>query len=79
MRTVLRRKRHDPRLRPCESAGELGEDRQVSVQPNPFQPTDAKRSERPFVLQAAELALDPGRASRSAGSHAGSAGAGGRP
>jgi hypothetical protein len=38
----------------------LGEDRQVGVQPNPVQPSDAQRGERPVVLPA-ELTLD-GRA-----------------
>jgi hypothetical protein len=29
--------------RSTERAGELGEDRQIGVQPNPIQPTDAER------------------------------------
>ena len=29
--------------RPCERAGELGEDRQVGVEPDPIKPTDAER------------------------------------
>jgi hypothetical protein len=44
-----------------ERAGELGEDRQVGVQSNPFQATDAKRRERPIVLQPPEFALDAPR------------------
>lgn len=58
------------RARPREGAGELGEDRQVGVQPDPIQSTDAERGERPIVLEAAELALDGGAAavkSREAG------------
>ena len=48
---------HNGRLT-TERAHELGEDGQVGVQPNPVQVTDEKRSERPVVLQSAELALD---------------------
>jgi hypothetical protein len=43
---------------PAERAGELGEDRQIGVQPDPIQSTNAARSERPFVLEASELALN---------------------
>jgi hypothetical protein len=43
---------------PAERAGELGEDRQIGVQPDPIQSTDAERSERPYVLEASELALN---------------------
>jgi hypothetical protein len=43
---------------PAESAGELGEDGQVGVQPNPIKSTDAKRSERPFTLELTALPLD---------------------
>src|SRR4051812_8292420 len=39
-------------------ARELGEDRQVGVQPDAVQTTDAKRGERPLILEATELALD---------------------
>jgi hypothetical protein len=45
-----------------ERAGELGEDRQVGVQPNAVQSTDAERRERPLMLEAAELPLDGGAA-----------------
>ncbi len=45
-----------------ELTGELGEDRQVRVQPDPIQTTDAERGERPLVLQPPELALDGGAA-----------------
>jgi len=42
---------HEPDgSRPTERAGELGEDRQVGVQPNPIQATDGKRSQRPLAL-----------------------------
>ena len=40
-----------------ERGGELGEDRQVGEEPDPIQSTDAERGERPFVLEASELAL----------------------
>ena len=40
-----------------EGAGEFGEDRQIGVQPNPVQPTDAEGHKRPFVLEATELPL----------------------
>jgi phage baseplate assembly protein W len=43
---------------PVKRAGELGEDRQIGVQPDPIQSTEAERSERPFVLGASELALN---------------------
>jgi hypothetical protein len=45
-----------------QRGGELREDRQIGVQPNPVQPTDAERGERPIVLEASELALDGGAA-----------------
>ena len=52
----------DGRLRgdrhPAKSGCELREDRQVGVQRDSLDPTHAQRQERPFVLQAAELALD---------------------
>ena len=44
--------------RSTERAGELGEDRQVGVKPNPIQTTDAERQQRPLMLEAAELPLD---------------------
>jgi hypothetical protein len=44
--------------RSAERAGELGEDRQVGVELHAVQSTNAKRGERPVVLQAPELALD---------------------
>jgi hypothetical protein len=43
---------------PAERAGELGEDRQIGVQPDPIQSTDTEQSERPLVLEASELALN---------------------
>jgi phage baseplate assembly protein W len=43
---------------PVELAGERGEDRQIGVPPDPIQSTDTGRSERPFVLEASELALN---------------------
>jgi hypothetical protein len=46
----------------AESTSELGEDREVGVQPNPIQSTNAQRGERPLVLGASELALDSGPA-----------------
>ena len=49
--------------RPGEGAGQLGEDGQVGVKLDPLKATDAQRGERPFVLQAAELALNSGAAS----------------
>ena len=53
----LRHHRADASL-PAERAGELGEDRQIGVQPNPIQATNAERSERPLVLETSELALN---------------------
>jgi hypothetical protein len=44
----LRRERYGARSREC--AGELGEDRQVGVQPDPIQPANAKGSQRPIVF-----------------------------
>lgn len=44
--------------RPCEGAGQLGKDCQVSVQPHAVDAPDAQRRERPVVLEAAKLALD---------------------
>jgi signal transduction histidine kinase len=41
-----------------QRAGELGEDRQVSVQPDAIQTTDAQREQCPFVLEVAELPFD---------------------
>jgi hypothetical protein len=54
-----------------EPAGELGEDRQIGVQPNPIQTTDAEGSKRLLGLEAPELALygsAPTVESREAGS-----------
>jgi hypothetical protein len=48
--------------RPGESAGELGEDREVGVKLDALKPTDAERDKRPFVLEASELSLDGGAA-----------------
>ena len=62
----------------AEGAGELGEDRQVGVQPNAIQPTDAKRGERPFMLEATELAFNGGTATEERGV-ARDQGAGGKP
>jgi hypothetical protein len=42
----VRRERYGSR----ERAGELGEDRQVGVEPDPFQATDAERTQRPLVF-----------------------------
>jgi hypothetical protein len=36
----------------------LGEDREIGVEPDPIQPTDAQRSERPLVRETTELALN---------------------
>jgi hypothetical protein len=44
--------------RSTERAGELGEDGQVGMEPNPIQAMDAERGKRPVVLEASELALD---------------------
>jgi hypothetical protein len=52
----LRRKRYA--ASPAKRAGELGEDRQVGVQPDPIQSTHAQRRERPFVLGPSKLPLD---------------------
>ena len=41
-----------------QRAGQLGEDGQVSVEPNPLDPTDAERKQRPLILEPSELALD---------------------
>jgi hypothetical protein len=41
-----------------EGASKLREDRQVGMETNPVDATDPQRSERVFVLQPAELALD---------------------
>ena len=38
---VLRRERHGPRS--AERAGELGEDRQVGMEPNPLDPAHPER------------------------------------
>lgn len=45
-----------------EGAGEGGEDRQVGVERDPIQSTNAKRKQGPFILEPAELALDGGAA-----------------
>jgi hypothetical protein len=50
---LLRRERYC--ARPGESAGELGEDRQVGVKLDPLKTTDSKR---PLVLEPTELPLD---------------------
>src|SRR4051794_9208043 len=49
-----------PCSRAVERAGELGEDRQVGVEPYPVDPANPERCERPVVLEASELALDCG-------------------
>jgi two-component system nitrate/nitrite response regulator NarL len=45
---------------PClgKGARQLGEDRQICVQPHSIQAADAGREQRPFVLEPAELPLD---------------------
>ena len=52
------RRRCRSNARAPESAAELGEDRQVGMKPDPFDPSHAEREQRPLVLQAPELALD---------------------
>lgn len=41
-----------------KATGQLGEDRQVGMEPDPIEPSDAELGERPFVLEPSELALD---------------------
>jgi hypothetical protein len=41
-----------------QRASQLGEDRQIGVQPNAVQSAHAKRRERPLVLETPELTLD---------------------
>jgi hypothetical protein len=43
-----------------EGAGEFGEDHQVGVECDAVQPANAKRQQRPPVLEPSELALDEG-------------------
>ncbi len=38
-------------------ARQLGEDRQIGVEPNPIQTPDAERQQCPFVLESSELSL----------------------
>ena len=45
-----------------ESAGELGEDGQVSVKLDPLKATNAKGQKRPLVFEPPELTLDGGTA-----------------
>jgi hypothetical protein len=45
-------------LRSRERARELGEDGQVSVQPDALDAADAERGESPLVLEPSELPLD---------------------
>jgi hypothetical protein len=52
----LSRKRHAVRSGEC--AGQRGEDRQVGVEPNQIQATDAESEQCPLVREAPELALD---------------------
>ena len=52
----LRRERYGSRS--TERAGELGEDRQVGVKPNPVPATDPERKQRPLMLEPPELPLD---------------------
>jgi hypothetical protein len=56
LRERLRRERYG--ARPGERAGKLGENRQIGMQPNTLQATDAERGQRPLMLEAAELPLD---------------------
>ena len=53
--------------RAAKRARELGKDRQIGMEPNPIQPTDAQRGKRPLVLETAELALDGGAATVQSG------------
>jgi hypothetical protein len=55
---VLGLRREGNGSRSTERVGELGEDRQVGVQPNPL---DSRR-ERPLMLESPELSLEGGAA-----------------
>jgi hypothetical protein len=46
------------RLRPVQRTSKLRHDRQVGMEPHTLDPAHAERRERPFVLRAAERALD---------------------
>ena len=48
--------------RPCQRAGQLGEDRQVGMEPYAVEPSHAEWEQCPFVLEPPELALDRGAA-----------------
>ncbi len=52
----LRREMRETRT--SQRAGKLREDRQVGMQPDAIQSSDAQREQRPLVLEATELALD---------------------
>jgi len=41
-----------------ERTRQLGEDRQIGMEPNPLDASHAQRKQRPLVLQAPELPLD---------------------
>jgi hypothetical protein len=45
-------------MRCSQRAAELGEDRQIGVQPHPPKAEHTDRQERPVVLEPPELALD---------------------
>ncbi len=55
---VSRLRRDRSGTRSTECAGQLGEDRQVGMEPDPLDPAHAEREQRPLVLQASELPLD---------------------
>src|SRR5436190_8504818 len=55
-RQQLCREGHGSRSR--EMASQLREDREVGVQPDAIQSSDAQREQRPLMLEPSELALD---------------------
>jgi len=46
-----------------ERARQLGEDRQIGMEPNPLDPSHAEGEKRPLILEPAELALADWRVS----------------